>query len=79
MSFIDIISIQPIVILIGILPITVSGVGTREGLMILLYGGLAPKATILSVALAYSVLSVIVLPIIGLPFMYILLKNKLKK
>lgn len=73
-----IMALQPLVILLAIIPITLSGIGSRETVMLFLYQGLAPDAIILSVGLTFSMVAVIILSIVGLPFLYIAIKMKKK-
>lgn len=73
-----IMALQPLVILLAIVPITLSGIGSREMVMIFLYQGLAPDPIILSVGLTFSMVAVIILSIIGLPFLYIAIKTQKK-
>jgi len=70
-SFLSIISIQPVVIFIGLLPITLAGLGTREPAMILLFSKFAPAVTSLAVGLVYSFVGQILISIICLPFSYL--------
>ncbi|TSD02422.1 MAG: hypothetical protein Athens071424_68 [Parcubacteria group bacterium Athens0714_24] len=69
-SFLYIITSQPIVILLGLIPITISGVGARESIMVYLYHQFAPVSSIVAVGLSYSFLAVILLPLLCLPFLF---------
>ncbi len=71
-----VITIQPIVIFIGLLPITFSGIGVRESAMLIFYSELTSKTIILSVGILYSFFAAIVLPLLCFPFMYKVFKNK---
>lgn len=77
-EFFKIATLQPLVIFTSLLPITISGIGTREGAMLFLYSQLAPQAKILSISLIYSAISAILLPLIGLPFMFSILKKTIQ-
>lgn len=71
MSFFYIIAAQPIAILFGLIPITFSGVGARESLMVYLYYNLAPLPHIIAAGLIYSFSVVVLLPLAGLPFLIV--------
>lgn len=58
----------PIAIFIGLLPITIAGMGTRDAAMISLFAPFATSHTILAVALLYSFFGYWLLSIIGIPF-----------
>jgi len=77
-SFIKIMTFQPIVIFVTLLPISVSGIGTRELSMIYFYSNYSPVDNILAVSLIYSFLTGVILPILGIPFMCKLFKQKNK-
>ncbi len=68
--FVSIISIQPVVIFIGLLPITLAGIGTRESAAVLLFSGLTPAPTALAVGLIYSFVGQILITAFCLPFTY---------
>jgi uncharacterized membrane protein YbhN (UPF0104 family) len=76
MALAKIFSIQPIVNFICLLPITIAGIGTRESAMLFFYNGLAENSQILSVALLYSFIVSIVIPLACLPFTRKYLKLK---
>ncbi len=73
--FFSIISIQPIVVFVGLLPFTLAGLGAREPAMILLFANFAPAATSLAVGLTYSFVGQILASIICLPFLYLAWKK----
>lgn len=75
-TFLKIASLQPIVSFASMLPATISGIGLREWAMLKLYSGFSPEHVILSVGFAYSFLGAFVLPLLGTPFMYNLIRNK---
>lgn len=60
------VSSTPIAILAGTVPITVSGIGTRDGAMVLLLGSQVDQADIVAATLLYTVLLFGVLPLVGL-------------
>ncbi len=67
--------LQPLVILFSQLPITVSGAGLREGSMLALYEGAATPEAITAVALLHTFVSIVMLPLIGLPFLFSVLRK----
>jgi hypothetical protein len=71
----DIIAIQPIVIVLGLLPVTFSGVGVRESGMLALYSPSAGTAAVLSVGLLHSLLAIIILPLLCLPITLVAMKK----
>jgi hypothetical protein len=68
--FISILTIQPVAIFVGLLPITFSGIGAREPAMIFLYSKLVAIPTALTVGLVYSFVAQILISIFCLPFTY---------
>ncbi|MCK5060991.1 flippase-like domain-containing protein [Candidatus Parcubacteria bacterium] len=70
-----ILAYQPIVVFLALVPITLSGIGSRETAMLFIYSGLAPDTAILFTGFAYSLVSVILLSILGLPFLYFAIKK----
>ncbi len=78
-SFFHILSAQPIIILLGLVPITISGIGVRESAMLIFYKGLAPAEKIFTVGLTYSIYIAVLLPVFCLPFLIkqlAIIKNK---
>ena len=69
---------QPMVALISLLPVTISGIGVRETSMLYFYSNFSAAPIILSVGLLYSLISGVILPALCLPFMWRALKNKAK-
>lgn len=59
---------MPIAIFVGLLPITIAGMGTRDSAMIVLFSTMASSSQTLSISLLYSVLNYWLLAIIGIPF-----------
>lgn len=60
--------LQPIAVLATLLPITISGVGVRESAMLVLYVPIVTASSTLLAGLAYSFATVIIFPILCLPF-----------
>ncbi len=58
----------PVAIFIGLLPITIAGMGTRDAAMISLFSAFASSHETLAVALLYSFFGYWLMSIIGLPF-----------
>ncbi len=69
----------PIAILIGQIPVTLGGMGTRDSAIILLFSEYAKPAELLGVGILFSFFRYWLLALIGIPFMkkYIKFKNKL--
>ncbi|MCD6310045.1 MAG: flippase-like domain-containing protein [Candidatus Eremiobacteraeota bacterium] len=67
--FPEAVSLAPLAVLIGQLPIGISGFGTREAAFLVLFQPWAGSDTLLAVALAYSFVEYILPSIIGLFFM----------
>lgn len=59
---------MPAAILIGMLPVTIAGAGTREGAMLWLFSGYASPSQILATGLLYTVLVYCLPALAGLPF-----------
>src|SRR3989339_786413 len=68
--FTQILATQPIIIFLSLVPISLSGIGIRESAMVFFYAGLAPEQTIFMTGLAYSLFGGIILPVLGIPFLY---------
>ncbi len=66
---------QPAIIFIGLLPITISGIGIRESMMLIAYKGIAASPVILTAGLIYSFSVAILLPLICLPFLFMKLSK----
>ncbi len=73
-----ILAFQPIVTLISLIPITFSGIGAREAVMIYFYSAFAPASSILAVALIYSFFAAILFPALCLPFAYKMFRKNAK-
>jgi len=67
-SFLYLVSAQPIIIFLGLLPVTVSGIGIRESAMLYFYHDIVSNSAILVAGLSYSFLAAVFLPILCLPF-----------
>lgn len=70
LAFTQILATQPIIIFLSLVPISLSGIGIRESAMVFFYAGLAPEQTIFMTGLAYSLFGGIILPVLGIPFLY---------
>jgi glycosyltransferase 2 family protein len=79
LSFLKIIITQPIAIFFGLVPITLSGMGIRESVMVYLYRQFAPVSSIVAVGLSYSFLAAILLPLLCLPFLFKILWKQTAK
>lgn len=65
----------PITIFIGLLPITIAGMGTRDSAIIYFFSSWTQPGICLAVGLMYSLLGYWLLALLGLPFMRRLLKE----
>lgn len=69
--FATVLLVQPMVTLASLLPVTIGGIGVREGTMLYLYSGLISlPAVILTVGAYYSFVSYIFLPLLSLPIYF---------
>ncbi|MBD3266861.1 flippase-like domain-containing protein [bacterium] len=59
----------PIAIFIGLIPVTLSGMGTRDWAIIELFGQFAPKEANLAVGILYSIFGYWILTVLGLFFL----------
>lgn len=64
----------PIAIFIGMMPITLGGMGTRDAAIIFLFSGYATPSELLSVGILFSLFRYWFLSLIGVPFMRKLIK-----
>jgi len=62
-----VLGLVPIAILVGMIPITIAGMGTRDSALIVLFSGYAPSSLILGVGILCS-LRYWVIALVGLPF-----------
>jgi len=59
----------PIAIFIGMIPVTLGGMGTRDAAIIFLFSGYATPSELLSVGILFSLFRYWLLSLIGIPFM----------
>ncbi len=59
----------PLAIFVGLLPVTIGGMGTRDGAMVYLFSAFAAPAQAMAVGLLYSFFAYWLLALLGLPFM----------
>ncbi|MDH3229234.1 MAG: flippase-like domain-containing protein [Alphaproteobacteria bacterium] len=64
----DTMTAMPAAILVGMLPVTIAGAGTREGAMLWLFSGYASPSQILAAGLLYTFLVYCLPALAGLPF-----------
>ena len=67
--------VQPMVTIVSLLPITLGGIGVREGAMLFLYGGVVSAHIILAVGTYYSFVSVILFSLLSLPVYFVVSRN----
>jgi uncharacterized membrane protein YbhN (UPF0104 family) len=65
----------PIAILIGMVPVTLGGMGTRDAAIIFLFSGFATPSQLLGVGILFSVFRYWLLSLIGIPFMRKMMKR----
>jgi hypothetical protein len=75
MPLLAIISFQPIVTLVSMIPVTIWGVGVRESVMLFLFAGLAQGSEIFAVGLTYFFVGGVLLPVLFLPITYKVLRE----
>lgn len=69
----------PIAIFIGMIPITLGGMGTRDSAIILLFSNYGNPSELLSVGILFSLFRYWLLSLMGIPFMQKLLKLQWKR
>ncbi len=74
-SLLDVMTIQPIVTFVSLIPISLWGIGVRESTMVFLYGNSAAAPVILSVGFTYSIVGSLILPLICIPFTYSVIRE----
>ena len=67
---------MPIAIFVGMLPVTLGGMGTRDAAIIYLFSGYGTSSELLAVGILFSLFRYWLLSIAGLPFMKWFLKKK---
>jgi len=67
-SFIFICLTLPIALFVGILPLTIAGMGTRDSAIVYLFSNVAPAGTNLSLGILYSIFGYWIIAIFGLFF-----------
>lgn len=60
----------PLAIFVGLLPLTLSGMGTRDAALIALFARFAPEPVSLGVGLLYSLFGYWIPAVVGLPFLH---------
>ncbi len=71
-SLVEAMTYLPAVILLVQVPVTISGIGTREAGMVAFFISLATRETLFAVGIAYTVVELIIPVMLGLPFMSLL-------
>ncbi|MBD3336322.1 MAG: flippase-like domain-containing protein [Candidatus Eisenbacteria bacterium] len=59
----------PLAIFVGLIPVTISGIGTRDGALVLLFRGHAPAEVALGVGLLYTLFAYWLPALAGFPFL----------
>lgn len=73
--FSAILAYLPLSIFIGLIPITIGGMGTRDSAIIVLFAAFAPASILLSMGILYSLAGYWIFTLIGWPFMRKLFKE----
>jgi uncharacterized membrane protein YbhN (UPF0104 family) len=68
-SFTTVLAVLPLAIFVGLLPFTVSGIGTRDGALLALLTGFAAPESVLAVGVLYTMMSYWFLAVLGVPFL----------
>jgi len=68
------IGVIPIAILIGLLPITLGGMGTRDAAIIFFFSEYAAASTLLGVGILFTIFRYLIPSLIGIPFMRKMMK-----
>lgn len=71
-GWLDTLTLWPVATLVGLVPVTVAGMGTRDGAFIYLLqasGAVLDRASVLAATMGYSVVAVWLFALVGLPFM----------
>jgi hypothetical protein len=68
LSVVDVAAAMPLAIFVGLLPVTLGGIGTRDAAMVLLFGAWASPEQSAAVALLYTAFVYAFLALIGMPF-----------
>jgi len=67
--FTYVVSVLPIVILIGLIPVTIGGMGTRDAAFVYLFSPYSSSSASITVGLFFSLLRYWLLGLLGIPFM----------
>ena len=65
-----VVAVIPLAIFVGLVPVSLSGIGTRDGALVLLLAGMVQAETVLAVGLLYTAVSYWFLGVLGLPFLW---------
>ena len=65
----------PIAIFIGLVPVTLGGMGTRDAAIIFLFSEYATPSELLGIGILFSIFRYWLLSLIGIPFMKKLIKE----
>jgi len=69
-SFMTVLAVMPLAIFVGLLPLTISGIGTRDAALVWLLGSMVTAEAALAVGILYTAVSYWFLGILGLPFLF---------
>lgn len=69
--FMTVLAVMPLAIFVGLLPLTISGIGTRDAALVWLLGSMVTAEAALAAGILYTAVSYWFLGILGLPFLFI--------
>ncbi len=76
LSLYTVFAVQPIVMVVTLIPISLWGLGIRESAMLFLYSGVA-SGIVVSVGLLYTLIGSILIPLLCIPFTYTIIRDTL--
>jgi uncharacterized protein (TIRG00374 family) len=62
-------TVIPVVVLVGLLPVTIGGMGTRDAAFVVLFASYADPASLVAIGLLYAIFRYWLLALVGIPFM----------
>lgn len=69
--FITVLAVMPLAIFVGLLPLTISGIGTRDAALVWLLATMASAEKALAAGILYTAVSYWFLGLLGLPFLFL--------
>jgi glycosyltransferase 2 family protein len=78
-DFTRLVGLIPLALFVGMIPVSISGIGTRDGMLIYLIADFASKESILATGILYTALTYWLPALVGVPFLYLLLNKQKPK